>query len=117
MNVLATYWRKFKSNTSIKKKRAVIARRAQKAACKGIQHLKARMSQLEQLLREDDPRDTRELCEHKHTSECRSCELSGEPNPEAFTRAELVSALIYSYQSPAFVATLEEHKAGNGDDQ
>lgn len=42
-------------------------------------------------------RDTCELCDHERNSECRCCELSGEPNPEAFTREELVQALTKEY--------------------
>lgn len=43
-------------------------------------------------------RETCEVCDHNKLSECRSCDLSGEPNPEAFTRGELVDALIWFYR-------------------
>ena len=39
-------------------------------------------------------RNTCELCDHDTLSNCRACDLSGEPNPEAFTRDEIVAALI-----------------------
>jgi len=38
-------------------------------------------------------RNTCEVCDHDQISECRQCTLSCEPNPEAFTRKELVTAL------------------------
>ena len=39
-------------------------------------------------------RETCELCEHELLKECKCCELSGEPNPEAFSRSKLVSVLV-----------------------
>jgi len=42
----------------------------------------------------DMARNTCELCDHTQLTDCRACDLSGEPNPESFTRAELVAALI-----------------------
>ena len=41
-------------------------------------------------------RETCEVCNTCRLSECRVCDLSGEPNPEAFTRKELVAALVDS---------------------
>jgi NUDIX domain len=43
-------------------------------------------------------RETCELCEFDCLSRCRSCDLSGEPNPEAFSRTELVSSLVRSHR-------------------
>jgi hypothetical protein len=43
-------------------------------------------------------RNTCEVCEEDDISKCRSCDLSGEPNPEAFSREELVRALITEYR-------------------
>ena len=34
-----------------------------------------------------------EVCEHFDISKCLCCDLSGDPNPEAFTRQELVDGL------------------------
>lgn len=42
-----------------------------------------------------EERDTCELCRHNRKSECRYCELTGEPNPEAFSRQDLVDALMF----------------------
>jgi hypothetical protein len=39
-------------------------------------------------------RNTCEICDEDDVSKCRSCTLSGEPNPEAFSREELVRALV-----------------------
>lgn len=39
-------------------------------------------------------RETCELCEFEKLSECRSCDLSGDPNPESFTREELIKTLV-----------------------
>ena len=39
-------------------------------------------------------RETCEICEHEKLSDCRCCDLSSDPNPEAFTRKELVNALV-----------------------
>ena len=35
-----------------------------------------------------------EVCDEDCLSNCRACTLSGEPNPEAFSRDELVTALV-----------------------
>ena len=43
-------------------------------------------------------RETCEICDHDRLSQCRACDLSGEPNPEAFSRQELVDALIEKYR-------------------
>ena len=39
-------------------------------------------------------RNTCEVCDENDLSKCRSCTLSGDPNPEAFSREELLRALI-----------------------
>ena len=41
---------------------------------------------------------TCELCDFDDVSQCRSCDLSGEPNPEAFSRTELVMSLVASHR-------------------
>ena len=43
-------------------------------------------------------RETCEICDHDRLSQCRACDLSGDPNPEAFSRQELVDALIEKYR-------------------
>ena len=38
--------------------------------------------------------NTCEVCDEHDLAKCRSCALSGEPNPEAFNREELILALV-----------------------
>lgn len=40
-------------------------------------------------------RETCEVCDHDKLKDCRSCDLSSDPNPEAFTRKELIAALVF----------------------
>lgn len=39
-------------------------------------------------------RSTCEICDHNELADCRSCGLSGDPNPEAFSREQVVRALV-----------------------
>lgn len=75
--------------------------------CGELREVVIRMAELLQELEQrmvlpDRPDGAAELrktyaCEICNTDPCRFCDLSGEPNPEAFTRDELVHALRLAY--------------------